>query len=84
MMIGNKTSLEEDKIIRCDFIIHKENYVSEGHNKFSKANHLLAEYFVGVPSGFNAVVSLADDGGGMANTLVCCVVPPEETFVDAG
>lgn len=34
-----------------------------------------AEYFVGVPSGFNAVVSLADDGGGIANTVGCAVPP---------
>lgn len=46
--------------------------------------YLLAEYFVGVPSGFNAVVSLAESGGGIANTLVCCPVPPVELFVEEG
>lgn len=46
--------------------------------------YLLAEYFVGVPSGFNAVVSLAEDGGGIANTFVCCVVPPVVLVVEDG
>lgn len=45
---------------------------------------MLAEYFVGVPSGFKAVVSLAEGGGGMANTLVCCAVPPVVLFVEDG
>jgi len=50
----------------------------------SKENYLLAEYFVGVPSGFNAVVSLAEGGGGIANIFVCCVVPPVVLFVADG
>jgi len=49
-----------------------------------KENYLLAEYFVGVPSGFNAVVSLAEVGGGIANTFVLCVVPPTVLFVEDG
>jgi hypothetical protein len=46
--------------------------------------YLLAEYFVGVPSGFSAVVSLAEFGGGIANTLVFCAVPPVVLFVEDG
>lgn len=50
----------------------------------SKDNYLLAEYFVGVPSGFSAVVSLAEGGGGIANALVCCPAPPVALFVEDG
>lgn len=83
MMLSDKTPLEEGNICDYCFIVH-EKYVSGRHWWFSKANYLLAEYFVGVPSGFNAVVSLADGGGGIANTLACCPVPPPEMFVDDG
>jgi len=45
---------------------------------------LPAEYFVGVPSGFRAVVSLAEGGGGIANTVVFCPTPPTALFVEDG
>lgn len=58
--------------------------MSEMYDDFQRHIYLLTEYLVGVPSGFNAVVSLAEGGGGIANTLVCCAAAPVLTFVEDG
>jgi len=72
-------------VIEDNYSVILENYVSEGTGfNDSKKIYLLAEYFVGVPSGFSAVVSLAEGGGGMANALLCCAAPPVALFVEDG
>lgn len=84
VMLCDKTPLENSNW--GQLLCHTwELYGSDGTGfNDSKTIYLLAEYFVGVPSGFSAVVSLAEGGGGMANAVVCCAAPPVALFVDDG
>lgn len=72
-------------VIEDNYSVIVENYMClMGRALMTQTIYLLAEYFVGVPSGFSAVVSLAEGGGGMANAVVCCAAPPVALFVDDG